>query len=182
MRIAQLKQELESYGFSTNSFIEKRELVDALKKARNNVLYPENDASNTYDTVNDVFKAVTAEVVTDEIPKKKETVQPNTNTSNNNGFMGGLSDIMNNMGDMFRSMSGIGGVGKIDNYLGNSNVMDKVQQMMKNPKIMDIIRRAQQNPRFMKIMQECMANPRALQKYKSDPEVGKIIRELSRYM
>jgi len=34
MRISELKKELESYGISTRSFLEKRELISALEKAR----------------------------------------------------------------------------------------------------------------------------------------------------
>lgn len=34
MRITEIRQELESYGISTKSFLEKREMVNALNKAR----------------------------------------------------------------------------------------------------------------------------------------------------
>mmetsp|Transcript_33795 Transcript_33795/g.70258 ORF Transcript_33795/g.70258 Transcript_33795/m.70258 type:complete len:271 (-) Transcript_33795:122-934(-) len=34
MRVGELKKELESYGISTKSFLEKREMVEALEKAR----------------------------------------------------------------------------------------------------------------------------------------------------
>jgi STI1 domain len=40
MRAGQIKQELESYGISTKSFLEKSELVDALRDARAKVLQP----------------------------------------------------------------------------------------------------------------------------------------------
>ena len=40
MRAGQIKQELESYGISTKSFLEKSELVDALQKARTEGLQP----------------------------------------------------------------------------------------------------------------------------------------------
>ena len=34
MRVGEIKQELESYGISTNSFLEKKEMIEALSKAR----------------------------------------------------------------------------------------------------------------------------------------------------
>merc|ERR1719201_1368334 len=125
MRIAQLKQELELYGFSTKSFIEKRELVDALKKARNSGLFPKNDVNHSYNNINDGVETVTAEVVTDDIPKKEETVKSSTNTVNSNGFMGGLGDLMKNMGnmgnmgDMIKNMSGLGDLMKNMGNMGN---------------------------------------------------------------
>lgn len=44
MRSKEIRQELESYGISTKSFLEKKELVEALEKARAEGLKPKNDA------------------------------------------------------------------------------------------------------------------------------------------
>jgi hypothetical protein len=53
---------------------------------------------------------------------------------------------------------------------------------MKNPKVMELMMKAQSNPKIMKAMQECMSNPAAFAKYKDDPEVGELVRELQKYM
>lgn len=45
MRIGELKKELESYGISTKTFLEKSELVDAVKKARADGLEPKQTAT-----------------------------------------------------------------------------------------------------------------------------------------
>jgi len=47
MRIGEIKQELESYGISTKSFLEKSELVEAVAKARADGLKPKPKASTT---------------------------------------------------------------------------------------------------------------------------------------
>lgn len=50
MRISELKQELEAYGISTKSFLEKKELVEALLKARDESMTPvttENTSSSS---------------------------------------------------------------------------------------------------------------------------------------
>merc|ERR1719162_2881138 len=41
MKVGEIKKELESYGISTVSFVEKSQLVEALKKARADDLKPE---------------------------------------------------------------------------------------------------------------------------------------------
>jgi len=47
MRVGEIKKELESYGISTRSFLEKRELVEALQKARDEGLTPKTASSTT---------------------------------------------------------------------------------------------------------------------------------------
>lgn len=47
MRAGEMKKELESYGISTRSFIEKKELVEALKKARADGLQPKTSSTPT---------------------------------------------------------------------------------------------------------------------------------------
>ena len=43
MRVGEIKEELESYGISTRSFLEKSELVEALEKARADGLKPKTE-------------------------------------------------------------------------------------------------------------------------------------------
>lgn len=50
MRIGELKKELESYGISTKTFLEKSELVDAVKKARDDGLEPKKTTTTTTTT------------------------------------------------------------------------------------------------------------------------------------
>ena len=47
MRVGEIKKELESYGISTRSFLEKSELVEALTKARADGLQPKKTVSTT---------------------------------------------------------------------------------------------------------------------------------------
>lgn len=47
MRISAMKQELESYGISTKAFLEKKELVEALKKARADGLKPKENSKSS---------------------------------------------------------------------------------------------------------------------------------------
>ena len=60
--------------------------------------------------------------------------------------------------------------------------MGKAQQMMKNPKVMEIMMKAQKNPKVMAAMQECMSNPAAIGKYRNDPEVAELMKELEKYI
>lgn len=50
MRAGEIKQELESYGISTKSFLEKKELVEALTKAREDGLKPKETTTTTTTT------------------------------------------------------------------------------------------------------------------------------------
>jgi hypothetical protein len=50
MRAGELKKELESYGINTKSFLEKKELVAALQKARADGLQPKTTATTTTTT------------------------------------------------------------------------------------------------------------------------------------
>jgi hypothetical protein len=50
MRAGEIKKELESYGISTITFLEKSELVDALKDARDKGLSPKNPATPSSNT------------------------------------------------------------------------------------------------------------------------------------
>mmetsp|Transcript_18615 Transcript_18615/g.21371 ORF Transcript_18615/g.21371 Transcript_18615/m.21371 type:complete len:369 (+) Transcript_18615:90-1196(+) len=47
MRAGEIKKELESYGVSTKSFLEKSELVEALEKARADGLKPKSSGTNS---------------------------------------------------------------------------------------------------------------------------------------
>mmetsp|Transcript_46940 Transcript_46940/g.69469 ORF Transcript_46940/g.69469 Transcript_46940/m.69469 type:complete len:405 (-) Transcript_46940:383-1597(-) len=50
MRVGELKKELESYGISTKSFLEKTELVNALEKARADGLQPKQSTTTATPT------------------------------------------------------------------------------------------------------------------------------------
>jgi suppressor of tumorigenicity protein 13 len=65
---------------------------------------------------------------------------------------------------------------------GMGDMMGKAQEMMKNPKVMEIMMKAQKNPKIMAAMQDCMSNPAAFAKYRNDPEMSEMIRELEKYM
>lgn len=50
MKASEIRSELESYGISTKSFLEKKELVEALEKARAEGLKPKTEKSDTTTT------------------------------------------------------------------------------------------------------------------------------------
>jgi DNA primase large subunit len=50
MRISEIRQELESYGISTSTFLEKREMMDALKKARDEGRQPTTSSVGVKET------------------------------------------------------------------------------------------------------------------------------------
>merc|ERR1712113_1010064 len=97
------------------------------------------------------------------------------------GGMGGIADMMKNMGGVGGGANPFGG-GAGANPFGSGDAMKKAQEMMSNPKVMEIMMKAQSNPKIMKAVQECMGNPMAFAKYKDDPDVGELIRELQKYM
>ena len=66
MRIGEIKQELESYGISTKSFLEKSELVEALTKARADGLTPKS-------------KPETPKSTTTESSSSSKTTEPEDN-------------------------------------------------------------------------------------------------------
>ena len=201
MKAGELKAELESLGISTKSFFEKSEFVKACAEARvDGTTKQETNAAGAGDSESEGYAEYSnVEVITDDStgPKKgsAETGSqrgnrgtPSDGGANGNPFgggggggnpfggggggmggMGGMEDILKNMG-----MGGMGG--------GGGDAMGKAQEMMKNPKVMEIIMKAQKNPRVAKAIQECMGNPSAFAKYKNDPEVADIMRELQQYM
>jgi hypothetical protein len=52
MRISEIRQELESYGISTSTFLEKREMINALQKARDEGKQPTSTTTTTSVGVN----------------------------------------------------------------------------------------------------------------------------------
>jgi hypothetical protein len=100
------------------------------------------------------------------------------------GGMGGMADMLKNMGGMGGGAGGAspfgGGAGGAPGGMGD--MMGKAQEMMKNPKVMELMMKAQSNPKVMAAMQECMSNPAAINKYRNDPEVSELIKELEQYL
>ena len=200
MKASELKKELEERGVSTKSFFEKSEFVKALAEARVDGVEKPKEKENYAEYSN-------VEVITDDSagPRKRQSEQSqqqqqqspfgggspfggmggNPFGGGGMGGMGGLEDLLKNMGgaaggnpfgggaNPFGGMGGMGGMG---------DVMGKAQEMMKNPKVMELMTKAQSNPKIMAAMQECMSNPAAFAKYQNDPEVSEVINELKKYM
>jgi hypothetical protein len=150
------------------------------------------------------------EVITDDNtgPRNNSAGQPRKGTGMRSGGpgignpfagpgmnMGFMQDMMKNMGGMGGGGGGGGGAGSNPfagvgaNPFGGGmpggmggDAMKKAQEMMSNPKVREIMMKAQSNPKIMKAVQECMGNPAAFAKYRNDPDVGELIRELQRYM
>ena len=198
MKAGELKKELESYGIPTASFFEKSEFVKACAEARvDGVSKKSSDASSksTGGSGGEGYaEYADVEVLTDaDAGPRKKSSQPQQSQDQGSPFgggmpggmpggmggMGGIADMMKNMG-----MGGGGGGGMPGGMPGGmgGDQMKKAQAMMSNPKVMEIMMKAQSNPKIMKAMQECMGNPMAFAKYKDDPEVGEMIRELQKYM
>jgi STI1 domain len=184
MKPVDLKKELEEWGVSTKSFFEKSEFVQALAAARvDNVKTKKGSDTDTNNNSQDENYAeyTNVEVLTDERSGPRPTY-PKTKTKPAESPFGGSAAS---------GMGGMGGMGGIaDNPFGGANpfgggsadAMGKAQQMMSNPKVQELMRKAQSNPRIMAKMQECMSNPAALLKYRNDPEVSELVREMQRFM
>lgn len=212
MKASEMKRELETRGVSTKSFFEKSEFLKALAEARvDNMMATKDSATDTQGYT----EYANPEVLTDDSagPRpKKQAEQSSTKSpfsgaqgggspfggsssspfggSGGNPFgiggMGGMADMLKNMGGM-GSPSG-GGMGGMGNPFGGAgkggmgDVMGTAQKMMQNPKVQEIMRKAQANPRIMAKVKECMSNPASLAKYENDPEVAELINELEKYL
>ena len=208
MKASEMKKELEERGVSTASFFEKSEFLKALAEARvdgvRNTDGKKKKKRRGGSNDESYAEYADVEVITDDSagPRQK---QPDSsrgagsspfgggggsspfggaNMQDMMGGMGGIADLLKNMGGMggasagatgspFGGMGGMGGVG---------DMMGKAQEMMKNPKVMEIMMKAQKNPKIMAAMQDCMSNPAAFAKYRNDPEMSEMIRELEKCM
>lgn len=74
MRVAAIKQELESYGISTKTFLEKSELVDALVQARKDGKTP-IASSNTSASTTSTTPSSTTTATTTQAPMSNEDRQ-----------------------------------------------------------------------------------------------------------
>ena len=74
MRVAAIKQELESYGISTKTFLEKSELVDALVQARKEGKTP-IASSNTSASTTSTTPSSTTTATTTQAPMSNEDRQ-----------------------------------------------------------------------------------------------------------
>lgn len=203
MRVKQIKDELESYGISTRTFLEKGELVEALIQARKEgktpIVTSSTSSSSSADSTkkskkkkrrssdndDEEVKAKVEVITSDNVGPKTKKSRDSQQGSGSNPFsgggggspfggMGGMEDILKNMGG-----AGMGGAGA--NPFGG-DAMKAAQQAMANPKVMAVIQKAQKNPKVMQAVQECMGNPMAMSKYMSDPDVGPILKELQEAM
>lgn len=78
MRIKEMRSELESYGISTRTFLEKTEFVDALKKARDEGMTPKNgktaeDAKSTNSASESATKKESTNSNDNQASTKKES-------------------------------------------------------------------------------------------------------------
>ena len=225
MKAGELKKELESYGISTKSFFEKSEFVKACAEARVDGAKKTSGSSSSSSSSGEEGYAEYAdvEVLTDDAsgPRKKSSEVQNQSQGGGGmpggnpfgggggmpggmGGMGGIADMMKNMGgmggggmpggmggmggmaDMMKNMGGMGGGGGGGGggnpFGAGGDQMKKAQELMSNPKVREIMMKAQSNPKVMKAVQECMSNPMAFAKYQNDPEIGELIRELQQFM
>lgn len=220
MKASEMKKELEQRGVSTASFFEKSEFLKALAEARVDNVQGTGGKKKKKRRDGDVNEEGYAEysnveVITDDAagPRKKGGSPPSdagaggpfgggSSPFGSGGMPGGmgmnLQDLMGAMGgggggmpggmggiaDMLKNMGGMGGVGGPGGAGSpfGGDMMGKAQQMMKNPKVMELVMKAQKNPKVMAAMQECMSNPAAFAKYRNDPEVSELIKELEKYV
>jgi hypothetical protein len=222
MKAGELKKELQGLGIATNSFLEKKEFAQALAEARvDGVRVAEKKAADT----ENYAEYANVEVLTDDSSGPRQSSKQQAPQGGRGspfgdaapgggdmGGMGGMADMLKNMGgmgggggdmggmggmaDMLKNMGGMGGGGgggmadMLKNMGGMGgggmggmgDAMGKAQEMMKNPKVMEMMTKAQSNPKMMKAMQECIANPAAYAKYQNDPEIGAMMNELKKYM
>lgn len=196
MKVSELKAELESFGVSTASYFEKSEFVRAVAEARVDGVKKQSKKKKRRTVIDDDEEEVVAakvEVLTgDEGPKTKKS-RDASESGNANPFSGGgtagsdFGPFGGNMGgmdmggiaDMLKNMGGMpGGMGGAAGNPFMADAMKKAQEAMQNPKTRAVIEKAQKNPKVMAAVQECMGNPMAMGKYMNDPEVGPIIKEL----
>eukprot|EP00555_Chaetoceros_dichaeta_P013624 CAMPEP_0198259504 /NCGR_PEP_ID=MMETSP1447-20131203/8676_1 /TAXON_ID=420782 /ORGANISM="Chaetoceros dichaeta, Strain CCMP1751" /LENGTH=289 /DNA_ID=CAMNT_0043946909 /DNA_START=322 /DNA_END=1191 /DNA_ORIENTATION=- len=199
MKAGELKAELESYGISTKSFFEKSEFVKACAEARVDGA-SKSSSSGESQGEDGYAEYANVEVLTsdDAGPRKKSDPQQGGNTpapggnpfggggggggAEGNPFGGGAPGGMGGMADMLKNMGGMGGGGMPGGMPGGGDAMKKAQELMGNPKVQQIMAKAQSNPKVMAAMTECMSNPMAFAKYQNDPEIGAIMRELQELM
>jgi len=196
MKASELKKELQTYGIPTASFFEKSEFVKAVAEARVDGVAKQSSGGGSSSSSGEGYaEYADVEVLTDEDagPKKRGQQEQQQQGGGGNpfggGMPGGMPGGMGGMGgiaDMMKNMGGMGGgaAGGMPGGMGGmgGDTMKKAQEMMSNPKVMEIMAKAQSNPKIMKAVQECMGNPMAFAKYQNDPEVGELIRELQKYM
>jgi hypothetical protein len=82
MKLKDMRSELESYGISTRSFLEKTEFVNALQKARAEGLKPKNDSAYTNSEPKKDTSSNYSKANTDPAPKNGSQ-KSTTGTANN---------------------------------------------------------------------------------------------------
>jgi uncharacterized protein with GYD domain len=203
MKASDMKKELEEMGVSTKSFFEKSEFAQALAEAK--VDGAGKRPSEGYAEYKNV--EVLTDDSAGPRPKGGQQAQQQSSSPfggaspfggggaspfgggtpfggggaspfGDMGGMGGIADMLKNMGGM-----GGGGANPFGGGMGGmGDAVGKAQEMMKNPKVREIIQKAQSNPKMMAAVTECMSNPAAFTKYQNDPEIAGMINELRKYM
>ena len=153
MKASDLKKELEGMGILTKTLFEKSEFVKALAVARVDGVTKKNSVDNSRSTAGEEGYAEYAnvEVLTDDSagPRKKQTAQPEKKQQSpfggENPFggggmpgMGGIADMLKNMGGLGGGASPFGGMGG-NPFGGGGDMMGKAQEMLKNPKVREIM-------------------------------------------
>jgi hypothetical protein len=191
MKNGELKKELESRGISTKSFFEKSEFIKALANAivdgvENGDAGGEGYAEYTNVEVLSANDAGPRTKKSGEAPAAQQSQQsPFGGGGGMPGGMGGIGDMLKNMGGSGGGMpGGMGGIGDMLGGMGGGggDMMGQAQKMMQNPKVMELMMKAQSNPKMAKAMQEVMSNPAAFSKYQNDPEIAELLKELQELM
>ena len=215
MKAGEMRKELEGLGVSTKSFFEKSDFVKALADARVDGVGVEKEGYAEYSNVEVLTDAASGPRPPASAQKEEQQtgggggspfgggaspfggggggaspfggggMPGGMSGGGGMGGMGGIADMLKNMGggggaaaggggNPFGGMGGMGGMG--------GDAMGKAQELMKNPKVMQLMMKAQGNPKIMAAMQECMSNPAAFAKYQNDPEVSELLKELQKVM
>eukprot|EP00977_Amphora_coffeiformis_P002315 scaffold429_cov169-Amphora_coffeaeformis.AAC.9 len=192
MKASELKKELEQMGVSTKALFEKSEFVQALAEARVDGVQKKKGSSSGGNTGGEGYAEYTdVEVLTDNSSGPRKRSQQGdakggagsnpfggANPFGGGGIPGGFPGGMGGMADMLKNMGGMGGgaspFGGAANPFAGGDVMGKAQEMINNPRVREIMAKAQGNPRLLNILNECVANPAAISKHENDPEVSEL--------
>jgi hypothetical protein len=209
MKAGEMRKELEGLGVSTKSFFEKTDFVKALADARVDGVGVEKEGYAEYSNVEVLTDDASGPRPPASSQKEEQKtgggggspfgggaspfggggggaspfggggMPGGMSGGSGMGGMGGIADMLKNMGGGGGAAAGGGG-----NPFGGmgGDAMGKAQELMKNPKVMQLMMKAQGNPKIMAAMQECMSNPAAFAKYQNDPEVAELLKELQKVM
>jgi len=128
MRVKQIKDELESYGISTRTFLEKGELVEALVRARKAVVASSTSSSSSNDSTKKSKKkkrrSINDDNVEEEVKAKVEVI-----TSDNVGPKTKKSRDSSQQGSSSNPFGGGGGGGSPFGGMGGMDIGDILKNM-----------------------------------------------------